>query len=147
MEMADLQAKKVTRFQKVQVWIHARTMRGVRKVLLLRTIEKRGNFWQPITGKVERGETPVMAALREAHEETGIQFVQKPRSLNYKFFFTTEEGSVAEEFCFALEIYQTRKIKLDPKEHVESKWVEVSEAMELLKFDTNREGLKRLGAR
>ena len=41
------------------------------RVLLLHRRPERGNFWQPITGSIEKDELPFDAAQREVHEETG----------------------------------------------------------------------------
>lgn len=56
------------------------------KFLLLQRTEERGGFWQPVTGKVEPGESPVEAAQRELREETG--FKSEVRSLSYEHAFS-----------------------------------------------------------
>lgn len=45
--------------------------------LTLKTIPPRGEFWQPITGGVEEGETKIEALKREVKEETGITSIVK----------------------------------------------------------------------
>lgn len=54
--------------ESVQVLL--RTLEG--EYLLLKRTERDGGFWQPVTGLIEFGESPVEAALREVREETGL---------------------------------------------------------------------------
>ena len=126
---------------KVQVWIHS-----PRKVLILKTNEKRGYFWQPVTGGVEEGEDLAAAALREASEETGARFGQPIVPLGYRFTFE-RKGRPIEETVFALGTDQEFDVRLDPAEHIEARWVSPEEALELVKFESNREGLRRLIAK
>ena len=125
-------------YLKVQVWIHRD-----KQVLLLKTTPKRGGFWQPVTGKVEPGESVEEGALREAVEETGLDFKgQQPRALGFEFSFEGKWGA-AHEHAFAL-VAPSKEIRLDPKEHVEFQWLTPKKAQSLLKFDSNREPLALL---
>ncbi|MFO1444112.1 NUDIX domain-containing protein [Bacillus sp. Bva_UNVM-123] len=40
--------------------------------LLLKRSQKRGGFWQPVSGGVEKFEPPIQSVKREIFEETGI---------------------------------------------------------------------------
>ena len=134
-------------YRKVQVWIFNRGAdKGLVKVLLLQTNQKRGEFWQPVTGKVEEGENLVEAALREAIEETGFKLDAEshhPRSLDYDFEFDGKYGR-AHEHGFYIEVPETWEPVLDPKEHQAFEWTTVSEGMKRLTFDTNQKGLANL---
>jgi lipoyl(octanoyl) transferase len=121
---------------KVQVWIHAVDAKGSRKVLILKTRPDRGGFWQPVTGGVEEGETLDAAAAREAAEETGLSFKAAPRALGFEFSFKSQYGP-AREHVYEAEAQSPAAVKLDPKEHVESRWVDPGEVVALLKFETN----------
>src|SRR4051794_17307876 len=91
--------------QKVQVWIyHQNPQTKVLAFLLLKTLAKRGGFWQPVTGNVERGETLESAAKREAVEETGLDFDGEPISIGAPFEFKSRYGDQVTEQGFALKV-------------------------------------------
>jgi 8-oxo-dGTP pyrophosphatase MutT (NUDIX family) len=137
------------RRRKVQVWVYREgSSAGPFVVLLLRLRAERGGFWQPVTGGVEAGEGLDVAALREAEEETGFAFQSKPEPLDYRFRFFSERYKVEfEEHVFALHAPEQGEVRLDPHEHLESKWVAPEQALAELKHPSNAEGLRRLMAR
>src|SRR4051812_7156859 len=95
----------VYRRRKVQVWIYRL---APFQVLLLKTNRSRGAFWQPVTGSVEDEESLPDAALREGCEESGLEFVGIPLSLERSFKFESSyDGGASmtqfEEWGFALE--------------------------------------------
>ena len=59
--------------RKVQVVIFRVASNNEKQFLLLKMNEKRGFFWQNITGGVEKSEDFKAAALREAKEETKVE--------------------------------------------------------------------------
>lgn len=129
---------------KVQVWVHTKNSDGGDEVLLLETNEKRGCFWQPITGSVEPNEEPLSAALREAKEETGFSFESKPLSLEHEFEFTESRGGSVLESCYMLQAPAKYPPRIDPREHRAWKWVSIHEAFSMLKYESNRLALQRL---
>lgn len=132
---------------KVQVWIYCKDLLNVRRVLLLKTNSKRGSFWQPVTGSVDPGETLGAAAMREAQEETGIDFKEGPSALGYSFSFKNERWGEIQESTFAIESPTREGTMVEPKlsnEHTEFQWVMPEDAISLLKFPSNQEGLKHL---
>jgi 8-oxo-dGTP pyrophosphatase MutT (NUDIX family) len=124
---------------KIQVWIHHQG-----DVLLLKTNAARGGFWQPVTGSVEKGEELPAAALREATEETRLEFRGQPKRLGEPFCFENH-GKQCEETGFSLEA-ESREVTTDPREHDGFRWVSPKEARKLLKFDSNRDLLEELVA-
>jgi 8-oxo-dGTP pyrophosphatase MutT (NUDIX family) len=138
--------KEQQEYQKVQVWIHGLDQSGRRFVLLFRTNEKRGGFWQPVTGKVETTDRSLAeAALREASEESGLLFPALPRPIGFEFSFVGKWGK-AHETVFELElpthqVGRTEILKLDPQEHQEARWVVAQECESLIAFDSNKEAL------
>jgi 8-oxo-dGTP pyrophosphatase MutT (NUDIX family) len=140
---------------KVQVWIAAPDPKRPKtgwKVLLLKMLKDRGGYWQPVTGSVEKGERLPKAALREAVEETGIDFPKKPQALDESFCFESRWGGVSEEHGFFLITPlsgqgKLPKVKLDPKEHTDYEWLAPSRAAQRLGFASNRKMLRVLQQR
>src|SRR2546423_1120679 len=60
------------------------------RVLLLHRKPERGNFWQPITGSIEKGETPIETARREIIEETGNPGDPDPLDLEQSFMIESQ---------------------------------------------------------
>lgn len=112
------------------------------RCLLLKTNKERGEFWQPVTGTVEEHEGFYEAACREPLEETGFQFSGPPADVGFEFDFSSRFGP-ARERVFALIVTDSPLPRLDPNEHQDFKWVSPEEALSLLKFPSNVEGLKR----
>ena len=116
--------------------------------LLLKTIPRRGEFWQPVTGGLEEGETKVEALEREVLEETGIKNIVRIIE-NVHYFEYSDHGIIkgytfVKEYVFGIEIQPNEKIVIDGKEHSQFKWCSFQEALELLKWDENKEALSRL---
>lgn len=105
--------------QKVQVVIFCLK---TQEVLLLQTNERRGQFWQNVTGSVEKGESFEQAALRELQEETGIQTASL-QSLPYEIRYKTQKkGHDVLEKTFLACLQQRPSIILDPGEHSQYQW-------------------------
>jgi dihydroneopterin triphosphate diphosphatase len=112
--------------------------------LLLRRTAERGGFWQPVTGGIEEDETKLDAVKREVEEEIGVKNILKIIDEIYSFIL---EGNNKEEFVFGVEIGSNEKIVLDKNvslEHEEYKWCKFEEALDLLKWKGNKEGLTKL---
>lgn len=116
-----------------------------KRVLIFKVTEARGGFWQPVTGKVEAGESFAEGALREAEEETGFRFERQPQYLGLEYEFDGRWGPVVEQ-AFFLPIHAPAPPSptLDPKEHVAFAWVTPEEALKRVKFPNNQEAIKRV---
>jgi 8-oxo-dGTP pyrophosphatase MutT (NUDIX family) len=114
--------------------------------LLLRTNQRRGLFWQNITGKVEHGESFEDGALREAMEETGLkaEMLVDLRDLQMAFEFTDQYQRQVKEKVFLLITQAPWEITLDPSEHAEFKWLSEDEVhATVVKFPSNGEALMK----
>jgi 8-oxo-dGTP pyrophosphatase MutT (NUDIX family) len=129
----------------VIVW-KARPEAAERKVLLLHLNPGRGAFWQPVTGSVEEGESYAEGALREAQEETGLQFDRHPQYLGLESVFPSRHGGMSRERCFLLPIYGGNappSPKLDGHEHDDFSWLAPEEAAARVKYPGNAQAIQR----
>jgi 8-oxo-dGTP pyrophosphatase MutT (NUDIX family) len=132
--------------RKVQVVIAALDPSGVYKILLLMTNEKRGSFWQNVTGSVDEGETFEAAALRETIEETGLDIEDMVDMINLGLVhqFKDQKNRMVVEQTFLLVADKIWKVKIDSHEHQESHWCEMNKLSEnSVKFPSNWESLQK----
>jgi lipoyl(octanoyl) transferase len=122
------------------------------RVLLLHRRPERGNFWQPITGSIEEGESPLETARREIAEETGQRGEPQPLDLTQSFMIESQyleskgyvPPIVASEVCFQATLDSSLPIRIDPEEHDEWGWFTFSEAYERMRWTDDREALERV---
>lgn len=114
--------------------------------LLMQTNEKRGSFWQNVTGKIEDGETFEEGGLREAIEETGLQIekIVDIINLNLTYEFRDLRGRDVYEECFLIILDEKWPVKIDPHEHQDHKWINFNEIhRDVVKFESNFEALAK----
>ena len=133
----------------VKVMVHDGT-----RVLLLHRRPERGNFWQPITGSIEVGETAQQTAQRELAEETGQRGNPEQIDLIQSFMiesqFLEEKHAtpiIAAETGFAFRVNGDRQIRMDAEEHDEFGWFTFEEAYDKIRWTDDREALERLEMR
>jgi lipoyl(octanoyl) transferase len=122
------------------------------RVLLLRRSPERGGFWQPVTGRIEPGESPHAAAERELREETG--YPGPVHSLDYRHGFALspdvnrirqETLVVAEEHAFAAPLAATADPHLS-QEHSAHAWFASEQALAQVPFAGLRRAIQLAGA-
>jgi len=121
------------------------------RVLLLHRKPERGNFWQPITGSIEDGETPIETARREIVEETGHPGEPDPLGLEQSFMIESQYLAarhpgpiIASEIGFVAELPSTATIHIDTDEHDDFGWFTFGQAYETIRWSDDREALERL---
>ncbi len=112
--------------------------------LLLQTNERRGSFWQNVTGRLEDNETFEEGGLREAIEETklSIESIVDIVSLGLKYEFVDQRERKVTEESFLIILDSKWNVEIDPSEHQAYKWVPMSEIKpDSVKFESNYETL------
>jgi len=112
--------------------------------LLLQTNERRGSFWQNVTGKLEDNETFEEGGLREAIEETqlNIEAIVDILSLGLKYEFVDQRERKVNEECFLIILDSKWNVVIDPSEHQNYKWVSLHDIKPgIVKFESNYECL------
>jgi lipoyl(octanoyl) transferase len=128
----------------VKVVVHDRA-----RVLLLHRRAERGNFWQPITGSIEDGESPLATARREIEEETGATSDPSPLGLTQSFMIDSAylasrypSPIIASEIGFTAPLDSLQPIQLDDAEHDHYGWFTFPEAYERIQWTDDREALE-----
>ena len=114
-----------------EVLIHVR--RGDEFLVAHRSPES-GGYWHTIAGAVEPGEAFHVAALRELHEETGLQAgeLQPLGESSYvRESWEEEPGLRVHVEAFLVDVEPDWEPQLN-EEHVEYRWLRREEAAELL---------------
>lgn len=107
--------------------------------------------WQGVAGGGEGDETPIVAAIRETREETGVEIsdivdLKSVAELSvidvagcYRW---GEDIRVIPEFAFLAEVPFDTEIKISG-EHTEYLWCNSEHAMQLLEWDSNRQAITK----
>lgn len=115
-------------------------------LLLLQTNQKRGEFWQNVTGKIEDNETYEEGGLREAIEETQLKIedIIEMRDLELSYEFIDQRKRDVHEESFLLVLDRKWNVVIDPKEHQNFKWVDMSKLNEdSVKHKSNYEAIRK----
>ena len=127
--------------KQVDSYIYRMTENGPLYLMLKRSSGKHyEHLWQGVAGKIEAGETAWRTVLRELKEETG----KEPKKLfaadHVASFYEAKRDLVHIVPIFGIEV-SDEKVKLS-EEHCEYKWVTFEEALKLLTWKGQKEGLR-----
>ena len=122
------------------------------EVMILK--RRKGAYWQFVSGGKEYGESIKSTAKREIKEELGIS-VKELFSLKTKTFIPADifENRFEKnpifviEHCFAFQLSANPKDIVLSNEHSETRCVSYSEAMRMLKWDSNKTAMYELYCR
>lgn len=136
----------------VQVVIVRESFHG-REILALRRVPTRGGFWQPVTGRVEPGESFAETARREVFEELALTVAPEDiHDLGYCHSYALKREWLVnyppgathnDEAAFAIFIGPETEIRTDPGEHDAHEWLTPDAARQRFVWHGNREALRR----
>lgn len=125
-------------------------------VLLLERSDHPG-YWQSVTGSREAGETMRDTAIREVHEETGLDARQYPLAdwqlqnvykiyphWRYRYAPDITHNT---EHVFGLQLPQPFAVELNPHEHLNFLWLPWQDAAEKVFSPSNRSAILKLAER
>ncbi len=128
---------------------------GITSYAIFNRSDSEDDFWQAISGGGEGKESSIEAAKREAWEEARISRDSKFIALDSLATVPVTDLSrrelwgentlVIPQYSFGVEV-ETKFLTLS-EEHTEYRWCNYDEAMELLKFDSNKTALWELNER
>lgn len=108
------------------------------KILLLHRQEHtvEGNRWGIPGGKVAKGETPLEAALRETHEETGYDFSEHPVELVSTLYIEYNEQRHMTYHMYRVFLpYDPGAVKINFTEHKGFTWVSPEDSLRMELMD------------
>jgi len=102
------------------------------------------DYWDLPKGHIEKGETPLETAKREAREETGIEdlkFVEGFKE-TLKYFFKWQKKNILKFVTFYLAQTNTKKVKIS-SEHLGYLWLPYEKAIEKLTYKNAKKLLEK----
>ena len=124
----------------IDVYVVDRRPEGWRVLTLQRSLTTRcPGAWETVHGRIEAGEEPEIAALREVGEETGLA-VQRLYNVTVQPFYLHKLHTVELAVVFAAFVDSTAAVTLGD-EHVRHEWLHPTEAAERFFWPRERAAL------
>jgi len=121
------------------------------KDVLLLQRKDNPEYWQSVTGALETDELAAQAARRELFEETGLKLELVDHKQTREYLIAEqwrprypEWATHNTEHLFSACLASRVDVTLDPAEHLDSRWLEASEAMSAVFSGTNREAIMQV---
>ena len=119
------------------------------RVLLLH--RRNGDFWQPVTGRIEGEETAQAAARRELMEESGLEGLISTPQLRQSFLISDEflaqasrQPCFVDETTFGARVSREQPVRLDQEEHDGHGWFTFEEAYAKMRWSDDRDSLEQI---
>ena len=133
--MADINVRVV------DCYVFLQTKNGIRFLLMKRNLNKiYEHLWQGVAGKIETGETAPETAIRELKEETGLDPLTMFVADHVSKFYEAHGDQINLVPVFGIEV-NSDNVTLS-EEHIDYKWVDINEALSILVWNGQKEGLK-----
>ena len=127
--------------KQVDSYIYRNTDAGPVYLMLKRSTGKYyEHLWQGVAGKIEKGETAGQTVIRELKEETGKNPVKMFAADYIASFYDARKDRIQMVPIFGIEV-ENSEVQLS-EEHSEYKWVSFEEALALLTWKGQKEGLR-----
>ena len=98
--------------------------------------------WEAVHGRMEEGERPEDAALREVIEETGLA-AERLYSICVQPFYLQKFGVVQQAVVFCAFVAEPAEVRTGP-EHQAHRWLTVDEAMRTFVWPRERQALAEI---
>jgi 8-oxo-dGTP pyrophosphatase MutT (NUDIX family) len=120
-------------------------VRGEQAIVIVPT--RRGAQGQKVLalpkGHVDPGETPDQTALREVREETGVEATLVEKLGDVRYFYQRGGKRIFKRVTFYLFEYLDGSLEDHDDEVEEARWVPLSEAVEALSYEGERQMVER----
>lgn len=137
-----MRERETIQFRAVSAFVVCGRGAEARYLLLHRAAEYLKGNWQMVVGRMEKGETPAQAALREVREETGLAPSRLYNSAETEVFYHAKEEAVAVVPAFVAFVEKTDGVVLSPSEHDAYEWLSFEEALARLEFPQQKRVLE-----
>lgn len=127
----------------VDVYVIRPLAAGWRVLVLQRAMDTRcPSAWETVHGRVEEGEAPEDAAVREVREETGLE-VSRLYNVTVQPFYLHGMRAVQLAVVFAAFVEEPAALTLGA-EHQAGSWLSVGEALERFVWPRERQALREI---
>jgi 8-oxo-dGTP pyrophosphatase MutT (NUDIX family) len=130
----------------IECYVIRQNEAGQTEILLLHKPETNRHpaFWQPITGGIEAGESPLEACIREIKEEANFLVSGEDiLDLNYKFEIYIEEYDMIIKKTLFLCRNKGTGLKIS-EEHDDFRWEKIDAVPGFLFWDSNKNTFSKL---
>jgi type II secretory ATPase GspE/PulE/Tfp pilus assembly ATPase PilB-like protein/8-oxo-dGTP pyrophosphatase MutT (NUDIX family) len=127
----------------IDVYVIRPLREGWRVLVLQRALDTRcPTAWETVHGRIEEGEEPEDAALREVREETGVD-VARLYNVTVQPFYLHRSHTVQLAVVFAAFVEDPATLTLG-NEHQRAEWLTVDEALERFQWPREREAMREI---